>query len=121
MKKYFLIPLILTLLPLVSSAQALSGVQGLLDSFGKLVQTATVVVAALALLVFFWGLVRFIFKLGGEADVEQGKTLMIWGVIALFVMVSIWGIIYFIGRQLGTDVLSGQGAPLIPTFRGQLP
>ena len=28
---------------------------------------------------------------------------MIWGVIALFVMVSIWGIIAFLGEVIGLD------------------
>jgi len=76
------------------------------------------VVAALALLTFFWGLVKFITKVGGDAKAAaEGKTFMVWSVIALFVMVSIWGMIYFIGAQLfpsyGWDQYE---APPIPTF-----
>ena len=72
----------------------------MLNSVGRLVQTATVVVAALALLVFFWGLVKFISKAGDQAAIEEGRKLMIWGVLALFVMVSVWGILHILQETL---------------------
>ena len=106
-------------LPLIVSAQ-LSGTGGLIDQAGTLVNQLTILVAGVALLVFFWGLAKFILKIGGDAKaVAEGKQLMIWGVIALFVMVSIWGIIYFIGGE----IFGGRGnsndfyvAPNIPVF-----
>ena len=58
-----------------------------------MVQTLTVLAVALALLFFFWGLAQFILKSGDAASHEEGKNKMVWGVIALFVMVSIWGIV----------------------------
>ena len=54
----------------------------------------------IALLVFLWGLMRFIFNLGSEAKTEEGKNLMIWGVISLFVMVAVWGLVRFIQSNL---------------------
>lgn len=48
----------------------------------------------LAIVVFFWGLIRYIFnREGGEKEGAEGAQLMVWGIIAIFVMVSIWGII----------------------------
>lgn len=48
----------------------------------------------LAIVVFFWGLIKYIFNRdGGEKEGAQGAQLMIWGILAIFVMVSIWGII----------------------------
>ena len=83
----------------------LNNLQTLLVAVGSLVDLALPIVVAIALLTFFWGLVKFIFA-GAEAK-EEGKSLMIWGVVALFVMVSIWGLVRFIGnafdiRQGGT-------------------
>ena len=51
------------------------------------------VVTALALLFFFWGLAKFILAAGDEAAKDEGKRIMIWGVVALFVMAAVWGII----------------------------
>ncbi len=65
------------------------------------------VVTALALLFFFWGLARFILAAGDESAKEEGKRIMIWGVVALFVMAAVWGLIQFIGELFGVDTSGG--------------
>lgn len=47
---------------------------------------------ALAFLFFFVGVVRFFF-LGGDEGREKGKQMMLWGIIGLFVIFSVWGIV----------------------------
>ncbi len=91
----------LLVLPIGVSAAFFENTQGLLDSTFTMVQTLTVLAVALALLFFFWGLAQFILKSGDAASHEEGKNKMVWGVIALFVMVSIWGIVGFIQSELG--------------------
>jgi hypothetical protein len=54
-----------------------------------------------ALVVFFWGLVKFIAHSGDDDGVEEGRRLMVWGVVAFFVLVSIWGIVYYLEGNLG--------------------
>jgi len=99
MKKY--IPLLLlSFTPLVSFA-AFGGVRDLINDFKNLVDLVIPIVAALALLAFFWGLVKFIAKAGDEKSHEEGKNIMKWGIIALFVMFSVWGLVFFIQRNLG--------------------
>ena len=88
------------LVPFIASAQ-LGGTQGFITSIMSIVNLLITLVAAIALLAFMWGLVKFIFKLGSEADIEGGRNLMKWGLIALFVMVSVWGIIRFFQSELG--------------------
>ncbi len=63
-----------------------------------------------ALLAFFFFLIEFIWK--GRDNPEyygKAKTGMFWSIVALFVMVSIWGIIGFIGGVLGIN--QGGGMP----------
>lgn len=67
----------------------------------------------LAVLVFFWYLISFIWKgasdPGKRSDALKG---MGWSVVALFVMVSIWGIVGFLGSITGV----GQGGTIpVPT------
>ncbi len=50
----------------------------------------------LALLVFFWGLVKFINNAADTDEHEKGKHLMIWGIISFLVLVSLWAIVSFI-------------------------
>jgi hypothetical protein len=53
-----------------------------------------------AILAFFWGLIKYLFSGGGE-DKSEGLKLMFYGVIAIFVMVSIWGIIRLLQNTFG--------------------
>jgi hypothetical protein len=90
----------LILLPNLAFAQA-GGIKDLIKAFGGLINPMITILIGVALLVFFWGLVRFIYRVGGdETAVSEGRTLMVWGLIALFVMVAVWGIIGFAQRNL---------------------
>lgn len=68
----------------------------------------------LGLVVFFYGLtVAMPHK--EHADMERLRNTIIWGIIALFVMVSVWGILGLVRNTLfggggGVD-LSGGGGP----------
>ncbi len=83
-------------------------VNGILDLVNLLIP----VVASLALLAFFWGLAKFIYNAGDVKTHEEGKQLMIWGIIALFVMVSVWGILNFFSGEFGFGRI---GIPSLPT------
>lgn len=54
-----------------------------------------------ALVVFFWGLVEFIYKAGSEDGRETGKRNMIWGIVGMVVMVSVYGIIRLVLNTFG--------------------
>ena len=90
----------------------LSNLETLLRSVGKLVDLALPIVVAIALLVFFWGIVKFIFA--GEEGKKEGKSLMIWGLVGLFIMVSVWGLVGFIGTSLGINQGSTIVVPRVP-------
>lgn len=59
---------------------------------------------SLTLLYFFWGIFKYI-KEGANSDkaVEDGRRIMLWGVVGIFVAFSIWGIISFIQSELNID------------------
>lgn len=67
--------------------------------------------ATLAFLVFIWGVAKFIKASGDGKEVKESKNLLIWGVIGLFIMVSIWGIIAWLQREFGF------GSLFIPQIR----
>ena len=88
---------------------ALALAQGLattVDNLGGLVDSLIPIAFSAALLFFFYGLAIFVLKSGGE-DQARGKSIMLWGVIALFIMASITGIISFLGTSIGLDTNSG--------------
>ncbi|MEK7187159.1 MAG: hypothetical protein AAB690_02580 [Patescibacteria group bacterium] len=113
-----LIPLALVaLMPILTFAAGTSGeptlgnLQTLIRSIGKLVDLALPVVVGIALLGFFWGLATYIFA-GGDAEKQKdARSRMIWGVVALFVMVSVWGLVRFIGSAVGVTEGGTQDVP----------
>lgn len=62
----------------------------------------------LAIVVFFWGLINYLLNVGEEKG--KGLQIMFYGVIAIFVMVSIWGII----RLLQSTFKVTSTDPIIP-------
>ncbi|MDQ5958113.1 MAG: hypothetical protein QG665_461 [Patescibacteria group bacterium] len=56
---------------------------------------------AVAVVVFFYGLVEFILNAGNGGDLEPGKQHMVWGVVGLFIMVSVYGILHIICNTIG--------------------
>jgi len=105
--KTFLVLSGLLVMPLSVSAQNL---QGVLGTFSNLINLAIPVVLALAVLYFFWGLAQYVLAQGSEDKREEGRNIMIWGIIALFVMVSVWGLI----RLLQDTFNVKDQSPIIP-------
>lgn len=114
MKKFIAGALLMS--PFVSFAT--TPLEQTVSTFGDLVNQLVPIMIVLAVLVFFWGLVKYIASAGDEAAKESGKNLMIWGMIALFVMVAFWGILGYIQSTLGlsgTVVSSAPPAISMPT------
>ncbi len=100
---------------LVSAATTL---QSVLKTVLDLVLQATPIAASLALLAFFWGLAMYLFNFSGkDEDKKKARDLMVYGVIAIFVLVSIFGIVALLRRtfQIGQDPLKP------PTIEGAYP
>jgi cytochrome bd-type quinol oxidase subunit 2 len=72
-----------------SSSNFASVVQDLISLINLLIG----VMAPLALVLFFAGLVRYVYKSDDEHERARGKETITWSLIALFVLFSIWGIL----------------------------
>jgi len=58
---------------------------------------------AAGFLVFIYGLVEFIANPTDSTRKEKGKQHMIYGVLGLLIMVSIWGIVGLVLDTIGVD------------------
>ncbi len=102
MKKInFLFSLFFLSFPIFAYAE-ISNVQDFLKAVFRLIHFYIVpLVGALGLLAFIWGLVKFIFYAGNEDKIIEGRRLMTWGIIALFVMTSVFGLVTFLQNAFG--------------------
>ena len=86
-------------LPVFAFAEPLGGTKTLFENAqGIITKTVIPLAFVLALLFFFWGVAKYIRSSGTEKD--EGKKIMVWGVVALFVMSSVWGIVRFLQGEL---------------------
>jgi mannose/fructose/N-acetylgalactosamine-specific phosphotransferase system component IID len=74
----------------------ISLVQDIQDIIGALIPA----MMGLAIVAFFWGIILYMFT----KKQEEGRSFMLWGIIAIFVMSSVWGIV---GLLRGTFFGSG--------------
>ena len=97
MKKFIIGGLLMS--PVMALAQ--TPLENTVNAVQNIIDLLIPLLLALAVLLFFWGLVKYIANASDEAAKESGKTLMIWGMIAIFVMVAFWGIIGYVQESTG--------------------
>ncbi|MEY2640651.1 MAG: hypothetical protein RL150_44 [Candidatus Parcubacteria bacterium] len=101
-----LVLLVGTLLP--SLAFALT-VEETYQVIFTITQDLILLIIGVALLVFLWGIFKYFF-VGDDAGKKIGRTYILWGIIALFVMVSVWGLV----NMLRSSFRMNEQAPAVP-------
>lgn len=97
--------LALILVPNLASAQGvgLGGLLGLLAQANDLINRLIPFIIALTILIFLWGVFKFVVS-GGDGEArKEAQGYMIWGIVALFVMVSVWGLVNILVRSFNLD------------------
>jgi hypothetical protein len=84
---------------------------GAIDNLIGILRPIVVLIIGFALIYFLWGLARFILASGDEKGVEEGRKQMLWGIIALFIMISIQGIVYLVSNSLEITGPQSGGQP----------
>ena len=111
MRKLTFLSLFTFLVPVAVFAQATTpGSQATGSQFinfaNNLLKTANIIVTLLfvvALLVFAYGIIRFLFAAGDPAQVSQSKGYILWGVIGMAVLASLFGLIVFLRTVFGVS------------------
>ena len=70
------------------------------------------VILGAAVVYFLWGVVKYISKSSSEEERATGRKMMIYGLIALFVMLSIWGLINLLSGTFPFNT----SVPAVPKF-----
>ena len=111
--KYF--PRFLLLILLVPTVSHAATIQGILTAATNSLSSFAAVGVGIALAVFIWGLVQFIYASGDEKAIEIGRERMVWGIVALFFIVSVWGIVGILQTMLGVGAVNSANNCTSPT------
>jgi hypothetical protein len=74
-----------------------------ITDFGGLIADIIPVIIGLAVLLFLWGLTTYILKQDSAEGRVGARNRMFWGVIIIFVMVSLWGFVALLDQTLNLD------------------
>jgi len=91
----------------IALAQSLTSASAVVYYITNLLQIAVVpLLLALGLVYFLIGVLKYVTAGGSEDKAKEGRNLMIYGIIALFVMISVFGLV-----QILLNTFSSGGAP----------
>ena len=78
-----------------------------------LINAVLPLLVSLSVVAFVWGIIQYFLNPDNEEKRKKGKSYMIWGIIALFVMVSMWGLVGILSNTFlgGKVILPQLGQP----------
>lgn len=65
------------------------------------------ILVTIGVIYFIWGVIQYVIAKSEEAK-TKGRDTMIYGIIGLFVIISVWGLVGILGSTFGIN----QGGPL---------
>lgn len=110
----------MSFLPMLALAQStpsanLGFLTTLVNQVGNAIKALIPVIFGLAIIYFFWGLIQYIRSAGDPKKAAEGKSIMIYGIIAIAVMVSVYGLVAWLQGAVG---LNANQSVVIPTVPG---
>jgi len=67
----------------------------------------------LAVVYFMWGVFKYVGKGESESDRREGANMMMYGIVAIFVMVSVWGLVTILINTFGLST----SVPTVPALK----
>jgi hypothetical protein len=65
------------------------------------------IIIGLALIVFLWGLLRYVAAGNDPKKRKEGRDVIMWGIIGLAVMVGVWGFVNIVANVIGDTAGGG--------------
>lgn len=108
MKK--IIPLGLAFAPFLALAATATDV---IDTIKNVLNAVVPLLIGVAVVVFLYGVIKYITAGGDPEKRTEARNVMIYGIIGLFVMVAVWGLVAILTSTFG---LGGETAPTGPSL-----
>ncbi len=96
------------LLPLTAFAQY-DSVGHAIDSIGSILNKLVPLFIAIAVVIFLYGVLKYILAGGNEEVRAEARSMIIYGIISIFVMVAVWG---FVRILVGTFFPNNNTLPI---------
>ncbi len=113
--KKFIISVSALAMPLMAGAvgEGVSNITTIINKVRDVFTTLIPLLMMVVVAVFLWGIVKYITAAGDEEKAKVAKGYIIYGLIGLFVMIAMWGIVSILATTLG---VTPGGTITPPTF-----
>jgi hypothetical protein len=91
-----------------------SSFKGVVCYIVSLISIITPILFFIAFIFFFWGLSKYILMANNEKELQTGKNYMLWGILALFILVSVQAIVGIVTNEFGFGQGIQTGYPFLP-------
>lgn len=109
------IPIGLALTPFLAMATTITDVIN--QKIFPVLNTIIPLIIAIAVVIFLVGVVKYITAGGDEERRKEARNVMIYGIIGLFVMIAVWGLVNLLKDTLGLDTTTPPAIPNLPSTR----
>lgn len=72
----------------------------LVDSLINLINGLVGLLVGAGMIIFFIGVIKYIYRAPNPKAQKYGRDMIVWGLLAMFVMVSVWGILRLVRESL---------------------
>ena len=106
---------IASFLPSLAFAQAITDANSLTDKLTRLGNTFIGILIAFAVIWIIWNVVRFIMNADNPEKRAPIQSAILWGIVGLFVILSIWGLVRILTNTFRTDTTTPTSQfPVVP-------
>lgn len=93
--------------PLAALAQVqVTNVETLIRRVQGIMNAIIPLILIVATIVFIWGVVTVVISTGNVEKRKEGKDLILYGLIGLFVISAVWGLVAIIGNTISTPTIT---------------
>ncbi|HEY4714974.1 MAG TPA: hypothetical protein VIH31_00500 [Candidatus Paceibacterota bacterium] len=87
----------------------MNDVRGIFNFFTCLLLDSLVpLLITVAIVLFIIGVIRYVLNANDSTKREEGRNFMIWGIVGLFAIVSIWGLVKLLTNTFGISFVIPQ-------------
>jgi hypothetical protein len=77
---------------------------------GSILSTIFPAFLAIAVFVVIYGILKFIIHADDESERAKGRWALLWGIVGIFLMLSVWGLVWILVNTFGLS----DNTPVVP-------
>lgn len=89
--------------PQAAHAATARNLTDLINIFIDILQALVPLIVGLAVVVFFWGILKYVIAGGDKDGKAEGRRVIVYGILGIAVMVSVWGLVEIVKNTFFAD------------------